>query len=547
MRTRLSRSPASKSGVERPSSVSPLTATPAGRARNTGQEHAAFDFGRVSVLDQTLGSAAGGEVPHRAEMESAFGEDFSSVRAMTGRASELDRLGGGAAASGETVAFASERPTRRLVAHELAHVVQQRRRHRTGDAIAARGSPAELDAERAASAVVHGNRASVTAAAGGALALAPKNPFDDPKASASSADAAVAMKAYQALPAADRKAVVEASYNTTLANVLNSLSSTDQVQTFVDSLREIARWVEEAETRKSSGKTDDQIAAEQAKFMAKQAADDAKAAADAAAKKKGVAPVAPTAAEIEQARKDAVAKTSIAKSAATWWGGLSAADKGNWITRGNKAVDTVVKHAKANHPELKITAANFNLDFPKTEARGQNVVAAGSPALVGKAFVESVELNPAYVMDVVVHEIFGHPEYGTYGTEYHLALYDQAQAKIAGYVKPAAGTPDRTTELDAFAYQETEIYAVLRSSSYRTAPTAKDAPKVPNLDTQGLVDWHVGKIKDQWAPTLVVAILRGLRKRLRVDPRITQAALTMFDNAVLKNFDKKTQADVWVK
>jgi hypothetical protein len=337
MRTRLARSPASKTEKEPPASVSSFSAQSAGRSHGSPAQHAAFDFGRVSVLDQTLGSAGASELPHRTEMESAFGEGFSAVRAFTGRAAELDRFGAAAAA------------------------------------------------------------------------------------------------------------------------------------------------------------------------------------------------------------------TSIAKSAPTWWGGLSAADKGNWIKRGNKAVDTVVKHAKAKHPELKITAANFNLDFPKTQARGLNVVAAGSPALIGKTFVQSVELNPAYVMDVVVHEIFGHPEYGTYGTEYHLALYDQATAKVGGYVKPAAGSPDRTTELDAYAYQETEIYAVLRSSSYRTAPTAKDAPKVPNLDTQTLVDWHVGLIKKQWAPTAVVAILGGLRKRLRVDPRITQAALTMFDIAVLNNFDAKTQAAVWTK
>jgi hypothetical protein len=67
-----------------------------------------------------------------------------------------------------------------------------------------------------------------------------------------------------------------------------------------------------------------------------------------------------------------------------------------------------------------LTAAQFKLDYPGIEARGDNVVAAGSPAMVGKAFVTSVELNPAYVMDVVVHELFGHPEYGSYGTEYHL-------------------------------------------------------------------------------------------------------------------------------
>ena len=63
--------------------------------------------------------------------------------------------------------------------------------------------------------------------------------------------------------------------------------------------------------------TDDQIAGEQAKFLTKQAADAAKATADAAAKAKGVVAQLLMAAEIEKARKDAVSKTSIPKSAAT--------------------------------------------------------------------------------------------------------------------------------------------------------------------------------------------------------------------------------------
>src|SRR5262249_49757718 len=155
--------------------------------------------------------------------------------------------------------------------------------------------------------------------------------------------------------------------------------------------------------------------------------------------------------------------------------------------RGNAAIAKVVAHAAANQPQFGLKAANFNLDFPGTKARGQNVVAAGSPAMVGKAFVEAAELNPAYVMDVVIHEVFGHPAYGKYGTEYDLALYDKAAAKVPGYKAPAAGTADRTTELDAYAYQETEIFAVLRSMPFRTPPTAADAKKVPNLDTQTLV------------------------------------------------------------
>lgn len=227
---------------------------------------------------------------------------------------------------------------------------------------------------------------------------------------------------------------------------------------------------------------------------------------------------------------------------------LSPAEQADWIRRGNAAIAAVVSYAAAHHPELKLTSANFKVDFPGIEKRGRGVVAAGSPAMVGKAFVESAERNPAYVMDVVVHEVLGHPEYGVYGTEYHLKLYDAAARKVPGYTPPDPATDEgkaaRKRELDAYAYQATEIFALVRSMSYRTAPTAADAAAVPNLDTQRLVTWHVGLIKRQWAPTLVVAILRGLRQRLAIDPRITPAALAVFDAAVLANFDAATQAAV---
>ena len=211
----------------------------------------------------------------------------------------------------------------------------------------------------------------------------------------------------------------------------------------------------------------------------------------------------------------------------------------------------VVAHAKAKHPELALTDKAFRIAFKDVESRGATVVAfgesdgaGGTRAAVGFAFVTAVELNPAYVMDVVVHEVAGHPEYGPYGTEYHLALYDRAMGKMPGYVKPAAGTSARRSEIDAYAYQETEMYSVLRSMAYRTAPTAADAGKVPNLDTQRIVTYRVGLMKKQWAPTLIAAILRGYRKRLVIDPRISGAALGVFDAALKTHFDAATVAKI---
>jgi len=116
-------------------------------------------------------SGTRGELPYRARMEEAFGEDFSSVAAYRGRADDLAPLGAEAAASGEVVTFADEHPSEHTVAHELTHVVQARRGG--GGAVQGRGgissptSAAEVEAEQVAGQVVAGERVTVGESASG--------------------------------------------------------------------------------------------------------------------------------------------------------------------------------------------------------------------------------------------------------------------------------------------------------------------------------------------------------------------------------------------
>ena len=65
-------------------------------------------------------------VPCRPQMEGLVGESLASVEAYTGR-SELSALGARGAAMGDKIAFAPSAPDAGLVAHELTHVLQQRR------------------------------------------------------------------------------------------------------------------------------------------------------------------------------------------------------------------------------------------------------------------------------------------------------------------------------------------------------------------------------------------------------------------------------------
>jgi hypothetical protein len=183
---------------------------------------------------------------------------------------------------------------------------------------------------------------------------------------------------------------------------------------------------------------------------------------------------------------------------------------------------------------------------PGIELRGKGVIAdeqvVGGKAVarVGETFARYSQANPGYVLSVVVHELHGHIEYGPYGTagtELGLSVYDAAAAKMPGYTQPPAGSEGRRSELDAYAYQETEIYSVLRSYNYHVSPSAADSGKLPDIvNPDVLTTWHVKTIKDQWEPHVAQALLHGLYRRLVLDPRISAAALHAFERAVRANY-----------
>jgi len=112
-------------------------------------------------------------------MEGAFGQDFSGVQAHTGKAGPLADIGARAAASGEQVAFAGAAPDRRLVAHELTHVVQQRGGGAGGvrldAALTGLGDAVEVEADRVADRVAAGGLAGSVSAQGAGASIARDN------------------------------------------------------------------------------------------------------------------------------------------------------------------------------------------------------------------------------------------------------------------------------------------------------------------------------------------------------------------------------------
>ncbi|ACY13359.1 hypothetical protein Hoch_0733 [Haliangium ochraceum DSM 14365] len=115
-------------------------------------------------------ATAPGRLPYRAEMERAFGEDFSDVEVRYGGASEIDANAVATQEGGQdTVMFERASPSREQVAHELTHVVQ-RRRHGPGPARLSRhDDPAEQEARDIATRAAAGESVQVDMPPGGTV------------------------------------------------------------------------------------------------------------------------------------------------------------------------------------------------------------------------------------------------------------------------------------------------------------------------------------------------------------------------------------------
>ncbi|MFY9608511.1 MAG: DUF4157 domain-containing protein [Blastocatellia bacterium] len=363
------------------------------------------------------------------------------------------------------------------------------------------------------------------------------------------ADARNAIEAYKALAPDERRKYFERNYSTGwIANLMKALSPKDAADTYFDEVRELLRWVEESETQKASGLTDEEMTDLQAKYMESKRV---KRAEEKIKKEtpEGEAPAPPTTAQKEEAHKEIVSESSIERKseAELEWLKKKEEEKRKWDERGAAVAKTITALANAKYPELKVKESSFRPDFEGIERRGKHVFAMtgtgpdGSRQLiVGYGFVEAAEADPAYVMSVVVHELFGHAEYGHSSTTYLLALYDAAAAKLPGYTRPTG--EERAKEIDNFAYQGTEIYSLLRSLPYHTPIKEKDKDKnLTSIDPKETVEFRIGLIKENWDPKLAPALVRGLYVRFSLDPRITPKALDAFRAGVKKVFKKEAK------
>lgn len=151
-------------------------------ARSLGSRAGGEDRRSIREVAHSGFQGGGGRLPYLSRIQESFGShDVSGVRSFTGRsaAAASRALSAEAYASGDRVVFADSAPSLHTVAHETAHVIQQRAGIHLPDGVGKAGDPHERHADAVADQVVRGESAQhsldryFSARSGGAGATAP--------------------------------------------------------------------------------------------------------------------------------------------------------------------------------------------------------------------------------------------------------------------------------------------------------------------------------------------------------------------------------------
>ncbi|GAA1383282.1 hypothetical protein GCM10009661_62730 [Catellatospora chokoriensis] len=478
--------------------------------------------------------------PLRTRMQQRFGFDLStvSIHARGADAAAAHALGAAAVTVGRHIVFAQgtyapETATgQRLIAHELTHVVQNARFGAGPPRISAATDTAEREAERLSNSDAGTVREAPTAAVARQSAPATAPPpnrvqenippvfavFANPVA-ATPAGAPAAFDAYKALAADDKEKALKWAHSTgRLKLVLAALGPVRAAEPkYADIVHGILRWIEETETRKTTGKTDAEMAKVQATFIKAQ-------------------PSAPP---------------GWGGTTQTRWAGLLPAARRDWADRGLKAIAAMVSYAHGAAPELGLTAGSFELNFDLMDTLSLGSLAAvgsapGKNVTIGFEFVALVEVDPAYALSTVVHELAGHPMYdeasgaSTYSANYAAKLYSAAAAQVPSVADPHGN--------ETFGYWQSEIYSLLKEIPYWRAVLPAHAAKRLDLpgpattaaatayDPRSEIPGVLQSIRDNWEPSLVNGLVRGFYQRVANDPSMRRESVTEFENIVRQVF-----------
>lgn len=213
-----------------------------------------------------------------------------------------------------------------------------------------------------------------------------------------------------------------------------------------------------------------------------------------------------------------------------WWSGLSGPDRASWMTNANTVIAGVISSVRGTALEAMVAARGIVASPRECEShRAFAYYSSTDNRLhVGREWNRIADRaqggDPLNVHDNIAHELGGHFEYRQYGTGMADAIMQGVLARLPA-AQRAQATAGPKSVYSAYAYPETEIFAELREHDLRTASSGGD---VPSTD----IPLQLQAIKDRFAPNVAEAIVIELRRRVQEASNISAAAKTLFDNSV---------------
>jgi hypothetical protein len=292
-------------------------------------------------------------------------------------------------------------------------------------------------------------------------------------------------------------------------------------------LEQNGQLVMDVEAMRSTGMTMDELAEEQKEFLEKQGAKEGKSAGEYV--------------------RDVIKTEGYGGGEAEMWNKLDKGQKKSWQDRFNAAVKSIKSTApddvKQVIKDAEAKRGGFRWNPAETEKNGAFAYTSGDWALhCGTQWVEAAENDVASVYGNIAHEMGGHNYYGG-GNGWDIQA--QAISKLGAKEEETAYS-GKNHPYSAYGYMETEIFAELYEFTYATTGNPTDTPF--EVDAQGKdltperkrptksgkefrvgdVKYQLTRIKAAFAPKVAEAVVRGLWRRVQIDPRILDKAKELF-------------------
>lgn len=292
-------------------------------------------------------------------------------------------------------------------------------------------------------------------------------------------------------------------------------------------LEKHGKLVMDVEVMRSTGMTMDELAGEQKEFLEKQAAKEGKSAGEYV--------------------RDVIKTEGYGGGEAEMWNKLDKAQKKKWHDRFNAAVKSIKSTAPDDVKQIikdaEAKGGGFRWNPAETEQNGAFAYTSGDWALhCGTRWVEAAENDIAGVYGNIAHEMGGHNYYGD-GNGWD--IQEKAIGKLGAKEEKTAYS-GKNHPYSAYGYMETEIFAELYEFTYATTGNPTDTPfevdasgkdltperKRPTKSGKefrvGDVKYQLTRIKAAFAPKVAEAVVRGLWRRVQIDPRILDKAKELF-------------------